>query len=67
MQTVTLNVEGMKCDGCAAAVRAALEAVEGVGDVDVSVADGSARVRMESAVDRARLIETITQAGYRAN
>ena len=47
MHTVTLKIGGMKCDGCATAVRSALEGVEGVSAVDVSLPDGSASVQLE--------------------
>lgn len=66
MQSQTLTVEGMKCGGCVAAVREALEAIDGVRDVDVSLEDGRATVSAGEAVPRARLIAAVEHAGYRA-
>jgi copper chaperone CopZ len=66
MHTVTLKIEGMKCDGCATAVRSALEGVEGVSAVDVSLPDGSASVQLEPSVDRSVLVDVIAEAGYQA-
>jgi copper chaperone len=63
METVELKVEGMDCEGCVKSVTRMLSGVPGVQDVDVSLAQGYARVtydpakagvtQLKSAVERA--------------
>ena len=66
MTEVVLKVEGMKCGGCAAQVREALEGVEGVRDVDVSLEAGRARLLADEGVDRAALEGAVRRAGFEA-
>jgi copper chaperone CopZ len=47
--TCTLNVEGMTCGGCAAAVKMAAKKVTGVADADVSYEKGRAVVTYDPA------------------
>ncbi|WP_368040921.1 heavy-metal-associated domain-containing protein [Acetobacter estunensis] len=44
MQTATLMVEGMTCDGCVKAITRALEAIPGVHAVRVSLEKGSVAI-----------------------
>ncbi|KAH8061134.1 cation-transporting ATPase [Aureococcus anophagefferens] len=60
--TQTLAVEGMSCGQCETWVREALEAVDGVEAVDVSVQDGTAAVA--GAADPAALAGAVRAAGY---
>jgi copper chaperone len=41
MEKKILNVTGMSCEHCAAAVKNALEALTGLADVNVSLKDGT--------------------------
>lgn len=59
-----LAIQGMSCGKCAARVTSALRAVPGVQVAEVDLASASARV--EGAVDAARLIEAVHEAGYKA-
>ena len=66
MISVTLTVEGMHCDGCAATVKALLDMVPGVRAAGVSYAGGSARVLYDpGATDEARLIAAIEKGGFK--
>ena len=47
MQTETLKVTGMTCDGCTKSVAHALKAVTGVHEVVVSLSAGEAAVRYD--------------------
>lgn len=47
--TCTLNVAGMTCGGCAAAVKMAAKKVDGVADADVSYKKGRAVVTYDPA------------------
>lgn len=62
-----LNVEGMSCQHCVAHVTQALEAVEGVSRVEVSLADASAIVEFDGAVSDEALIAAVKNAGYEAS
>ena len=44
METVTLKVKGMSCQGCVASVTRVLRALPGVGEVAVALQPGTARV-----------------------
>ncbi|MBT3274130.1 MAG: heavy-metal-associated domain-containing protein [Spirochaetales bacterium] len=62
-KTVEIQIDGMHCESCAGSVRGALEAVEGVEYVDVSV--GKARVNFIPQIISRDLIEkAIDETGY---
>ena len=65
METVTLNVQGMSCQGCVGSVTRVLQATPGVESVSVQLAPGRADVRYDPArasVDD--LKRAIVDAGY---
>jgi copper chaperone len=65
MQTEHLMVTGMTCGGCTSKVSQALNAVSGVDDVKVSLADGDATVRFnERLTSVEQLKSAVTNAGY---
>lgn len=67
MQTESLKVTGMTCDGCTAKVAKALKALDGVKDVVVSLSEASAMVRFdERLTSSAQLKSVVEQAGYGA-
>lgn len=66
MRKLTLEVTGMKCEGCAGAVDAALGRVEGVRRVDVSLEDGRADVVGDDALAADDLVAAVEAAGYDA-
>ena len=66
MNTVTLKVEGMHCDGCAATIQALLDIEAGVKASSVSFQEGRARVLYDPArMDESRLIAAIENGGYK--
>ena len=60
-----LKLEGVGEEGCPVLTRA-LQAVEGVIDVEVSIEDGIASVLYDVRVDVPRLVAVVKQAGYDA-
>lgn len=62
---ITLKLTGMMCQHCVAHVTKALEGVEGVSKVDVSLQKGEAQVTGEG-LDKAKLIAAVNEAGYKA-
>ena len=64
--TVVIKVKGMMCMHCVAHVKSALEKVDGVTSVDVSLDEGEARVTLSKEVDEEVLKAAIREAGYEA-
>ena len=58
------QVENMKCNGCVAAVRGALEKLEGIESVEVSLESKTAEVT--GRVDIAAVEKALTELGYPA-
>ena len=61
---IVLSVKGMMCQHCVAHVKKALEAVEGVASVEVSLENASAAVQAESKVEKSTLIAAVVAQGY---
>lgn len=61
----TLNIEGMMCAHCQAHVQKALEGVEGVTQVEVSLEENKATVTMAPGVNEQDLAAAVTEAGYK--
>lgn len=62
-----LAVEGMTCGSCIRHVTTALRGVDGVGQVQVSLKDGQARVTHDAAqAPVGALVEALREAGYGA-
>jgi copper chaperone CopZ len=66
VKTITLNVTGMSCDGCANSVRSALTQVEGVQVAEVSLDQKTAVLEVEDTVEAADLVGAVESAGYQA-
>lgn len=60
-----LDIEGMMCAHCQSHVQKALEGVEGVTGVVVSLEENQARVSMEAEVSDRLLTDAVTEAGYK--
>ena len=62
---VTLNVEGMTCDGCENAIKAGVESLEGIAEVESSFEEGWTKVRYDKTLTSVEDIEgKITDTGY---
>lgn len=61
-----LNVEGMSCNHCTAAVRKALEGLDGVKEADVSLEGKNAKVELDKEVADEALVKAVEDAGYTA-
>ncbi|MGM0806340.1 MAG: copper chaperone CopZ [Bacillota bacterium] len=65
METKTLNVEGMTCGHCKAAVTNALNEIDGVKNVVVHLETGKVEVEVDSSkVTEAEMREAIEDQGY---
>ncbi len=65
MKTI-LNVTGMSCQHCVRAVKEALEGMDGVNTVDVSLEANTATVEHDSAVTVDAMIAAVVEEGYEA-
>ena len=59
-----VSVKGMSCQHCVNAVTKALEQLEGVKNVEVSLEKGEARFEESGPVDREAVRKAIRDAGY---
>lgn len=67
METTRIKVGGMTCSGCVASVTRALQSVDGVDKVEVSLDQGQASVRYDPArVNETKLRSAIEDAGFDA-
>lgn len=65
MQTESLNVTGMTCEGCTAKVAKALKALDGVKEVVVSLTPAVAMVRFDERLSSpVQLKSAVEKAGY---
>jgi mercuric ion binding protein len=64
-QTVTLHVDNMSCATCPPIVKGSLAQIEGVSEVEVSLAAKTATVTYDDAkTDVSALVDATTNAGY---
>ncbi len=62
--TKTIRVDGMMCKNCAAHVKKALEALDGVEAAEVSPENADAVLTLSKEVDDAVIEAAVTDAGY---
>ena len=69
LEEMSLDIEGMTCEGCATNVEKALNEVPGVRAASVVYEDGKARVFVEppSPPSHKALVEAVEKAGYKAS
>lgn len=61
----TLDIEGMMCAHCQAHVQKALEGIEGVTQVSVSLEENQAVLTAEETVADQTLVDAVTESGYK--
>jgi len=67
VDTVTFNVDGMTCGGCEAAVRRAVNKLDGIETVEASHKEGTAIVTYHpEEVTPEQIVEAIKTLGYEA-
>ena len=59
----TYTINGMTCEHCVKAITEEVSAIDGVSDVQVSLASGSMDVSSESPIDFARIEAAVDEAG----
>ena len=67
MENTIIKVDGMSCQGCVKNITSLLAALEGVGQVEVSLEAAEARVSFDGQkLSRAALCAVIEEAGFDA-
>ena len=65
MNTATMTIEGMHCEGCARRIEGLFEKEPGVRSAAVNFAEGSARLRYNPhTVSEERLVAVIEAGGF---
>lgn len=65
MESITISIRGMTCQGCVASVQRALERIDGVETVDVKLDPGEVKIEyVAGRVHAAQLYSAIEDAGY---
>ena len=65
MKTLNLKISGMHCDSCAKVIVMDLQALGGVGKVEVNADSGLAQVDFDEKItDQQAILETIRNSGY---
>ena len=64
MKTMVVDIDGMSCEHCVRHVTEALEALQGVSKVAVSLDNGQATVEVGENFDEASLEPAVDEAGY---
>ncbi len=67
MRNVELKIEGMHCQHCVASTKAALEAVPGVRNVEVSLEEGRATLEAGMTAGDDKLVAAVEGAGFKAS
>jgi len=67
MRNVELKVEGMHCPKCVAKTKAALEAVPGVRNVEVSLEEGKATLEAGVVASDDKLVAAVEGVGFKAS
>lgn len=62
--TATYTVTGMTCSHCVGAVRHEVRAIDGVTDVEVSLADGRLTVTSTAPIAAPAIRAAVDEAGY---
>lgn len=67
MKTLTFDIQGMTCGGCVSSVQTALEKVDGVRSVKVSLNPGAVTLQADLSIASAANIQAaISRLGYLA-
>ena len=65
MKTEKISIDGMACNHCTSSVNSALSALNGIGDVSVSLDDKSASVMYdENILTHQSIVDVINDLGF---
>lgn len=61
---IRLEVGGMSCQHCVAAVKKSIESQPGVSDIEINLSDGSVFLEADEQLMYEKLKDAITEEGY---
>lgn len=64
MSKKTIEIEGMQCNHCKMSVEKALNSIDGVTNVEVSLENKNATIDVDSSVENSKIKEVIEEAGF---
>ena len=64
MNTKTIYIQGMQCNHCKMSVEKALNSIEGVTKVEVSLENKKALIESNREIENSKIIEVIQEAGF---
>ena len=64
MNKKIISIEGMSCNHCKMSVKKALNSLEGVAKVEVSLENKNAIIESSINVENSKIEEVITEAGF---
>ncbi len=64
MYTKTINIEGMQCNHCKMSIEKALDSIEGIKKVEVSLENKNAKIEANNQIDNNKITEVIEEAGF---
>lgn len=62
--TSTLTTQGMKCQGCVSAAKAALAILPGIHKVEIDLAEKLVTVEHDASVKKSDVAQVLNQAGF---
>lgn len=63
-KTTTVTIEGMSCGHCTARVQKALEALDGVQSVEMSLEEKTAVLTVQDGISEESIRSAVEEAGY---
>lgn len=65
--SVKLDIEGMSCGACAASIKTALQKLDGVKKIDITVENKGGTVEFDAAkVDEKKIVDAVNKTGFKA-
>lgn len=64
MATTIIHIQGMTCGGCVSSVKAVLEKIPGVSNVEVSLNDAQAIIQHDGSCGDTILSQAVADAGF---
>jgi len=64
MQKAIINIENLKCGGCANSIVNSISKLSNVNKVEVNLENNSVIIDHEDSIERAELVSALTKLGY---
>jgi copper ion binding protein len=65
---LVLSIDGMSCEHCAASIKAAVQKLNGINEISVSLKNKTASISFsEALLSKGQIIRVIEELGYKIN